>query len=123
MKQYMKERESVCTLVNFLLKKTNQCWAHSDMYQSFLKSRCFLLGVITTDCVALKRNVFFVHFVNMKVAWNTAYLNVLKSCTKRLVSFSLSKHHAMMTYWESKGISPLILNLGTRWRLVGTHSQ
>jgi hypothetical protein len=28
----------------------------------------------------------------------------------------LMKHHAMKTYWESGGIAPQILNLGTMWR-------
>jgi hypothetical protein len=30
----------------------------------------------------------------------------------------LTKHHAMKTYWESGGIAPRILDLGTRWRWV-----
>jgi hypothetical protein len=28
----------------------------------------------------------------------------------------LTKHHTMKTYWESGGIAPHILDLGTRWR-------
>jgi len=31
-------------------------------------------------------------------------------------SLCLITHHAMKTYWESGGIAPRILNLGTRWR-------
>jgi hypothetical protein len=30
----------------------------------------------------------------------------------------LTKHHAMKRYWESGGIAPRILSLGTRWRWV-----
>jgi len=30
----------------------------------------------------------------------------------------LIKHHAMKTYWESRGIATLVLNLGTRLRWV-----
>jgi hypothetical protein len=31
------------------------------------------------------------------------------------LSVCLTKHHAMETYWGSGGITPLILDLGTRW--------
>jgi hypothetical protein len=34
------------------------------------------------------------------------------------LSLSLTKHHAMKTYWGSGGIAPFILDLGTRWRSV-----
>jgi hypothetical protein len=34
---------------------------------------------------------------------------------KGKLSLSLTKHHAMKTYWESGGIDPRILNLGARW--------
>jgi len=30
-------------------------------------------------------------------------------------TYSLFKHHTMMTYWGSVCIAPSILNLGTRW--------
>jgi hypothetical protein len=30
----------------------------------------------------------------------------------------LTKHHAMKTYWGSRGIAPRILDLGSRWRRV-----
>jgi hypothetical protein len=32
------------------------------------------------------------------------------------LSLYLAEHHAMKTYWESGGIAPRILDLGTRWR-------
>jgi hypothetical protein len=32
------------------------------------------------------------------------------------LSLCLTKHHAMKTYWESGGIAPRILELGTTWR-------
>jgi len=32
------------------------------------------------------------------------------------LSLSLTKHHALKTYWGSGGIVPRILDLGTRWR-------
>jgi hypothetical protein len=32
--------------------------------------------------------------------------------------YDLTEHHAMKAYWESGGIAPRILNLGTRWRWV-----
>jgi len=32
--------------------------------------------------------------------------------------FCFIKHHAVKTYWGSRGTAPLILNLGTRWRWV-----
>jgi hypothetical protein len=32
------------------------------------------------------------------------------------LSLCLTKHHAMKTYWGSGGITPRILDLGTRWR-------
>jgi len=40
------------------------------------------------------------------------------------ISLCFTKHHAMRTYWESRGMSPVILDLGTRWRWVVsvTHS-
>jgi hypothetical protein len=34
------------------------------------------------------------------------------------LSLCLTKHHAMKAYWESGGIAPRILHLGTRWRWV-----
>jgi hypothetical protein len=34
------------------------------------------------------------------------------------VKSALTKHHAMKAYWESGGIAPRILDLGTRWRWV-----
>jgi hypothetical protein len=34
------------------------------------------------------------------------------------LSLCLTKYHAMNTYWGSGGISPPILNLNTRWKLV-----
>jgi hypothetical protein len=39
----------------------------------------------------------------------------LKSLKVKL-SLCLIKHHAMKTYWGSRGIAPRILDLGTRWR-------
>jgi hypothetical protein len=33
----------------------------------------------------------------------------------RRFSFA-TQHHAMEAYWESGGIAPRILDLGTRWR-------
>jgi hypothetical protein len=30
----------------------------------------------------------------------------------------LTKHHAVKTYWESGGIAPCFLDLGTRWKWV-----
>jgi len=35
-----------------------------------------------------------------------------------LLGFILTEHHAMKAYWESGGIAPRILELGTRWRWV-----
>jgi hypothetical protein len=35
---------------------------------------------------------------------------------KKKLSLCLIKHHAMNTFGESRGVAPLILNLGTRWR-------
>jgi hypothetical protein len=35
---------------------------------------------------------------------------------KAKLSLCLTKHHAMKRYWESGGIAPRILDLGTRWR-------
>jgi hypothetical protein len=35
-----------------------------------------------------------------------------------LVTMCLTKHHTMKTYWRSGGISPCILDLGTRLRCV-----
>jgi hypothetical protein len=32
------------------------------------------------------------------------------------LSLCLTKHHAMKVYWESGGIAPCILDLGTGWR-------
>jgi hypothetical protein len=37
---------------------------------------------------------------------------------KVVCCFFLTKHHAMKAYWDSGGIAPRILNLGTRWRWV-----
>jgi hypothetical protein len=34
------------------------------------------------------------------------------------LSLCLTKHHAMKKYWESRGMDPLILDLGTRRRWV-----
>jgi len=31
-------------------------------------------------------------------------------------SKAVSVHHAMKTYWESGGIAPHIIDLGTRWK-------
>jgi hypothetical protein len=31
-------------------------------------------------------------------------------------SLRITKHHAMKTYWGSGGITPRILELGTKWR-------
>jgi hypothetical protein len=33
-------------------------------------------------------------------------------------SKAVSVHHAMKTYWESGGIAPHIIDLGTRWKWV-----
>jgi hypothetical protein len=48
----------------------------------------------------------------IKLTEHTLYMIKLK------VKFSLrlTKHHAMKTYWESGGIAPCVLDLGTRWR-------
>jgi hypothetical protein len=32
------------------------------------------------------------------------------------LSLCLTKHHSMKTYWGNGGVSPRILDLGTRWR-------
>jgi hypothetical protein len=34
------------------------------------------------------------------------------------VLFRLTDHHAMKAYWESGGIAPRFLDVGTRWRWV-----
>jgi hypothetical protein len=36
----------------------------------------------------------------------------------KVVRALLTKHHAMKAYWGSGGITPRILDLGTRWRRV-----
>jgi hypothetical protein len=36
----------------------------------------------------------------------------------KVVPVFLTKHHAMKAYWGSGGITPLIIDLGTRWRWV-----
>jgi len=38
--------------------------------------------------------------------------------TKVKLSLSLTKHHAMKTYWGSEGTATCIPDLGTRWRWV-----
>jgi hypothetical protein len=40
----------------------------------------------------------------------------LKVKLKVKLFLCLTKHHVMKTYWESGGIAPRILDLGTRWR-------
>jgi hypothetical protein len=37
----------------------------------------------------------------------------------------LTKHHVTKKYWESEGVAPRILNVGTRWREVSgqLHTQ
>jgi hypothetical protein len=47
-------------------------------------------------------------------------LGGLGSKIKVKLSLCLTKHHAMKTYWRNGGISPRILDLGTRGRLVVT---
>jgi hypothetical protein len=37
---------------------------------------------------------------------------------KGKLSLCLTKHHATKAYWESEGLAPLILDLGTRWNWV-----
>jgi hypothetical protein len=37
---------------------------------------------------------------------------------KKVIPVLLTEHHAMKTYWGSRGIAPHILDLGTKWRSV-----
>jgi hypothetical protein len=44
------------------------------------------------------------------------FIIILKCEGKVVPVLSLTEHHAMKAYWESGGIAPRVLYLGTRWR-------
>jgi hypothetical protein len=47
------------------------------------------------------------------------HFNIIEPSTPRSSeTHCLIKHHAMKTYWVSGGITPCILNFGTRWRCM-----
>jgi len=45
-------------------------------------------------------------------------VNYYQLSLKAKFSLCLTDHHAMNLYWVSGGITPRILDLGTRWRCV-----
>jgi hypothetical protein len=53
-------------------------------------------------------------FINTNAT--TIFILPVKVKVKIKLSPCLIKHHAMKTYWESGGIAPRILDLGTRRR-------
>jgi hypothetical protein len=55
--------------------------------------------------------------VHYRVHKSTLLVPILSKLKVKL-SLCLTKHHAMKTYWGSRGIAPGILDLGTRWRWV-----
>jgi hypothetical protein len=50
--------------------------------------------------------------------YSTTFSRTIQFTLKVKLSLCLTKHHAMNTYWESGGIAPRILNLGTRYKWV-----
>jgi hypothetical protein len=56
--------------------------------------------IIMLKRIDLPKNVFFKYITKVKVKF----------------SLCLTKHYSMKTCWESGGVTPRILNLGTRWR-------
>jgi len=55
-------------------------------------------------------------FSSWMTRWAVLILRLGKGKVKVKLSLCLTKHHAMKTYWENRGIAPRILDLGTRWR-------
>jgi hypothetical protein len=62
---------------------------------------------------SVKENIFEIVAAHPKKLHETLRTQVK---VKVKLSLCLTKHHAMKTYWESGGIAPYTLDLGTRWK-------
>jgi len=91
------------------------CSCDSDLCvtdQQFLGTQCsfsswLLLGLPTVQDIPYCYWVTFIAVTTKAHHWTLSW-------GKIKLSLCLTKYHAMKTNWESAGIAPLILNLGTR---------
>jgi hypothetical protein len=68
--------------------------------------------------------IIWKHKCIMPRSWTLQYkyLRLVKGKGK-FVPVLLTEHHAIKAYWGNGGISPRILDLGTRWRWVVSFTQ